>query len=107
MGPYKQDYEIVQLKPRCVESKNSTVALVGLFYIRSARDPLPIQILNGKALIKGTVTLESIFSDCIGFTPISEALEIFRDKHTNSAYSGEVERLFRRKMNTLQPLNIG
>jgi hypothetical protein len=48
MGPYKQDYEIAQLKLRCVESKNSTVALVWLFYIRSATDRLPIQILNEK-----------------------------------------------------------
>jgi hypothetical protein len=57
MGPYKQDYEIAQLKLRCVESKNSTVALVGLFYIRSATDPLPIQIPNEKTIIESSVIL--------------------------------------------------
>ena len=84
MGPYKQDYEVVQLKLNCVESKNSTVALVGVFYIRSATDQPPVQIPNEKTLIESSVILESIFSDCVAFTPTSEALEIFTEEHTNS-----------------------
>lgn len=84
MGPYKQDYEIAQLKFLGVASDRSTIAIVRLFYIRSATDPLPIQILKEKTVIKDGVILESIFSDCVGFTPISEALAKFTAEHTHS-----------------------
>jgi|GEM_PF-3258221 len=42
MSPYKQDYKIAQLKFIGVTSDRSTIALVGMFYIRSAANPLPI-----------------------------------------------------------------